>query len=236
MKAALLLLAGAVGGVAGCTDNDLSLSIVQMEAITTPMCTATSAIGVGRDRGLLDAGAVTLQGYIAVPLVRNNQVSRVTATGGVEYNAIQLLGANVKLDVPTPADTLLTNGEKNFRWPAAPGRLDPAGLAPMFIEAIPVSVAQKLAPAVPQAGLLTVTAEIRPVGKATSDDITGGPVFFPIDICNGCISVNIGTCPLPKGTVVQGSGCYPWQDQQTQCCTETTGNVLCGAAAPVSTM
>jgi hypothetical protein len=236
MKAALLLLAVAAGGVAGCADNDLSLSILEMEALTAPMCVAQATVTTQLPRGLLDAGAVTLQGYIAVPLVRNNQVSRITAAGGIEYNSIQVIGANVKLDVPAPADKLLTDGEKNFRWPASGGRLDPGGTAAMFIEAIPATVAKKLAPAVPQTGLLTVTAEVRPVGKATSDDITGGPLFFPIDICNGCIQVSLGTCPLPKGTVVQGAGCYPWQDRQAQCCTDATGNVLCGSAAPVATM
>jgi hypothetical protein len=135
-----------------------------MEALTAPMCVAQSTIGTQLTRGLLDASAVTLQGYVAVPLVRNNLTSRITSAGGVEFNSIQVIGANVKLDVPAPADKLLTDGEKNFRWPSAGGRLDPAALAPMFIEAIPASVAQKLAPAVPKTGLLTVTAEIRPVG------------------------------------------------------------------------
>ena len=32
MKAALLLLAAAVVGAAGCTNNDISLSIIQMQA------------------------------------------------------------------------------------------------------------------------------------------------------------------------------------------------------------
>jgi hypothetical protein len=234
MKFALLLVAVVASG--GCADNDLSLSIVQMEALAAPMCVATATVGVGHDRGVLDVSLVTLQGYIAVPLVRNNLVSRIPAAGGVEYNAIQLTGANVKLDLPTAmASSLLTAAEKSFHWAAAPGRLDPGGLAPMFVEAVPAPIAKKLAAAIPTNGLLTLTAEVRPTGKQGNSDVTGGPDFFPVDLCSGCLAPgSASACPLPKGTTVQS--CFPWQDQPTPCCRDTAGNLLCGAQAPVSTM
>src|ERR1051325_7363766 len=97
MKAALLLVAAALAGATGCSNNDVSLSIVQMQALTRMnMCVAMpgAAGTLARDRGLLDVSLVSTSGYIAVPVVQNNLMSNIN---GVEYNAIQVNGANIKL-------------------------------------------------------------------------------------------------------------------------------------------
>ena len=58
MKPALLLFAAATVGAAGCANNDVSLSIVQMEAVTDGHQLRghghAGAGTVGRDRGVLD--------------------------------------------------------------------------------------------------------------------------------------------------------------------------------------
>lgn len=238
MKVALLLMATATAtatlAAAGCADNDLSLSVVQMQAITKMNnCQAMVALGtavVGRDRGLLDVALTTTSGYIAVPVVRNNLQSR-TQTGGVEFNSIQLLGANVTLQTTASG---LSASQQKFFYGSAGGRVDPAMSAPMFIEALPAATAKALAPSIPAGGLLTVTAEIRPVGMRGGDQVVGGPVDFPIDLCNNCLLQVVGTCPLPKGTTVAAGGCFPQQDDPSTCCTDATGETLCGTAAPVT--
>jgi hypothetical protein len=237
MKAALLLLAAASVGAAGCTTNDISLSIIQMEAITpTTMCVATATAGagtLGRDRGLLDVSLVTTAGYIAVPVVRNNLTSLMN---NIEFNAIQLLGANIKLSDASGKALTLPSGQSSFFYAAAAGRLDPAGTAPMFIEVLPAAAARALAGNIGSSGLFTVLAEIRPVGMRSSDQIVGGPISFPIDICNGCLLPTPSACPLPKGTVATDP-CFPQQDDPSICCTDTTtGKLLCGTTAPVATM
>jgi hypothetical protein len=238
MKSALLLLALSAGGAVGCADNDLSLSIVQMEAVVVPMCVAQNTVGIGLSRGTLDVSLVQFyaRGYIGVPLVRNNQQSRMPGAGNVEFNSVQVMGANVNLDLPPSAAAKVPPGDQKFYYAASAGRLDPGGLGPMFVELIPVKVANELAGAIPPGGLLTVTAEIRPVAMQQNTQVIGGPMFFPIDLCNGCLHVSQGPCPLPVGTVAHGPGCFPAQDDAQTCCTDSAGNILCGSAAPIKTM
>src|SRR6201986_4122079 len=92
MKSALLLLAVSAGGVMGCkTNNDLSLTIVQVEALLeSASCVASATATTERPRGLLDVSLVSTQGYIAWTLVRNNEVSRMPSAGDPEFNSINL--------------------------------------------------------------------------------------------------------------------------------------------------
>ncbi len=237
MKAAKYILMCGMACTLGCAENDLSLSIISMQAITEPTCMAMATAGgsttVGRNRGLLDLSLVGQSGYIGVPVVRNNLVSNVAS--GVERNSIQLTGADVKLDLPASAASLVAPADQSFFYASAGGRLDPAGTAPMFIEVLPAKQAKELASAVPANGLLTVIAEIKPVGMHSSDQVVGGPLQYPIDICEHCLVTN-RMCPFPKGTTPSPGGCFPQQDDVLQCCTDTTGKVFCGAAAPVATM
>jgi hypothetical protein len=236
MKVALLLLATAAVGAGGCTTNDISLSIIQMEAVTrTSMCVATATTGsggVGRDRGLLDVAAVTSAGYIGVPVVRNNLMS---LSNGVEYNSVQILGANIKLSDAAGKQLTLPSGQSSFFYAAAAGRLDPAGTTPMFIEVLPAPAARALAGNIGAGGVFTVLADIRPVGMRANDQVVGGPISFPIDLCNGCLTPAAAACPLPKGSTPVDP-CFPQQDDPSICCTDNTGALLCGATAPVATM
>ncbi|MGZ3429115.1 MAG: hypothetical protein ACXVCV_20825 [Polyangia bacterium] len=236
MKVALLLLASAAVGAGGCTTNDISLSIIQMEEVTRAnMCVATATAGtgvVGLGRGTLDVSLVTTAGYIGVPVVRNNLVSLMN---GVEYNAIQLQGANIKLTDASGNALTLPSGQSSFFYASAAGRLDPAGITPMFVEVLPAAAAKSLAGMIGATGVFTIIAEIRPVGSRGGSQVVGGPISFPIDLCNGCLAPMVTACPLAKGTVVTDP-CFPQQDVPSVCCTDTTGARLCGAAAPVATM
>ena len=232
MKAALLLLAAASVGAAGCTNNDISLSIVQMQAITrTNMCMAMvgGTALLARNRGLLDVAKVTTAGYVAVPVVRNNLLA---STGTVEFNSIQLMGANIKLSTAAGAPLVLPSGQSSFFYASAGGRLDPAQTAPMFVEVISADAARSLAGMIPASGVFTVMSELRPVGMRSSDQVIGGPISFPIDICNGCLT-ETSTCPLSKGTMIVDP-CFVQQDDPTVCCTDSTGATLCGGAAPIA--
>jgi len=236
MKAALLLVAAAVVGATGCSNNDISLSIVQMQAVTrTNMCVAMpgggTALGLGR--GLLDVSLVSTSGYIAVPVVQNNLMSNLN---GVEFNAIQMSGANVKLTNIDGTALTLPNGQSSFFYASAAGRVAPGGSVPMFIELLPASAAKSLAGMIPSGGLFTVMAAVSPVGMKGDSQIVGGPINFPIDLCNGCLMDIRGGCPLAKGTITE-TPCFPQQDEAHICCTDaTSGALLCDSQAPVATM
>src|SRR6266850_69556 len=213
MKGALLRVTAAITTVwaVGCADNDLSISVQSMEAVTkNMMCVAgTSATGGAvRDRGVLDVSQVGASGYIAIPLVRNNQPTRLV-TGNVEYNSVQLLGANVALFTTAGAPAPLPSGQQKFFYAAAGGRIDPGMLAAMFIEVIPAAAARTLAGNIMGNSPYTVIAELRPVGMKANDQIIGGPISFPIDLCNGCLRTQT-MCPLTHAPGV--GGCFPQQD------------------------
>jgi hypothetical protein len=230
MKSALLLLAVASGG---CANNDLSLSILQVSAVSTPTCTAPATIGSTQvSNGLLDTQAGL--GYRAALLIRNNLQSRIPAAGGIEYNAIQVEGVFVTLELPANAAAALTKDEKSFQWPAAAGRLDPAALSGVFVQPIPSQIVMKL-DSFAASGDLTVIAEMRPFGKQGGSDITGGAYRYPIQLCHGCLHTDaVPACPLPKVTVIS-SGCFFWQDNGATCC-NAGGGLLCGSQAPISAM
>lgn len=234
MKGALLLVAATVGAV-GCQNNDLSIAITSMQAITKPSCMATSgmATGVGRERGLLDVSLVTSTGYVGIPVVRNQMMSRIVGTG-TELNSIEVLGANVTLNLPGGGSAPLPANQQKFFYDSAVGRVDPAQAVPMFIEVVPAAAAMSLAGKIPANGLYTVIAEIKPVAMRANDQIVGGPIHFPVDLCQNCLLPSTGACPLPKGTVPSSGGCFPQQDDAATCCTNASGALLCGSAAPVA--
>jgi len=232
MKAALLLVAAALAGATGCSNNDVSLSIVQMQALTRMnMCVAMpGAIGtLARDRGLLDVSLVSTSGYIAVPVVQNNLMSNIN---GVEYNAIQVNGANIKLTNVDGTALTLPNGQSSFFYASAAGRIAPGQSAPMFVEILPAAAAKALAGMIPASGFFTVIASLSPVGMKGDQQVVGGPISFPLDLCSGCLIDNFGACPLPKGTVVT-TPCFPQQDEVTTCC-DMAGTLECNAAAPIA--
>jgi hypothetical protein len=231
MKYALVLLAGVT---AGCANNDLSLSIVQMEALTAPGCVATATIGIGLSRGTYDVqlGELYARGYIGVPLIRNNQGPR-NPSGALEYNSIQVTGVNVDLQLPDSVAAKVPAADDrylHYYYPAVAGRLDPAGLGPTFVELVTRQLAIDLTPSIPQGGLLTLIAKLRPVGMQQNDQVVGGPIWFPIDLCVGCLRAAIGACPLPSGTPLAES-CNPAQDTPQTCCSNSDGSLTCGAAA-----
>jgi hypothetical protein len=233
MKVALLLVAAATVGATGCSTNDVSLSILQMQALTRMTQCVAQAGGTGtltRNRGTLDVSLVTTSGYIGVPVVRNNLPTNVN---GVEYNSIQLTGVNVKLENVNGSALTLPNGQSSFFYASAGGRLDPAGTAAMFVEILPAPAAQALAGMIPANGKFTIISELKPVGMHASDQVVGGPLDFPIDLCNGCLVDVAGACPLAKGTTVVVP-CFPQQDEVTTCCNDPVQGLLCNGAAPIA--
>lgn len=237
MKGALLLLAATLAGAVGCADNSLSISILQMEAVTQESgCVAMPSTGgatIGRSRGVLDVALVAQSGYIAAPIVRNNLQAQMVMND-IEHNSVDLEGFNVELEPLTSAAGALPADQQRFFYAAAGGHVDPLGTAAVFAEILPAAAAMSLASAIPAGGLLTVTAHVSPVGKRAGERLVGAPFDFPIDLCVNCLRQNLGTCPLPAGTMVQDVGCFPQQDDVFDCCVDASGAALCGASAPIS--
>lgn len=235
MKGALLLVAVAVG--AGCANDNLSISIIAMEAVTqSNMCVATAtAGGTTLTHGTLDVSLVTTQGYVAVPLIRNNLVaSTTTGSGMFEFNSITITGANIELQTVAGAPLSAAGGQQSFYYPSSGIRLDPSASGAIFVEVLRSDVVKALAGMIPANGVFTVIAKIRPVGMKGDTQVVGEAMPYPIDLCSGCLLGTVPACPLPKGTVAV-TNCFPQQDFKNTCCNQA-GTLLCGAQAPVATM
>jgi hypothetical protein len=242
MKGLLLpgLLAAFVA-CAGCAENDVSVSIVEIEALLKQnMCVATSVM-VGTQLPAISRGTLDIDldrqlninyGYIAYPVVRNNLTNHPVgpAPNQVEINGMDVTGANVTISlpagVPAPAGVPLS-----YFYPSAAGHLDPQQTAPMFLEVVPQALAVGLAGQIPTGGRLTLLARIRPVVIKQNNQIVGGPVDFPVDLCNGCLETFFTppTCPYPTGATINTGGCIPQQDQSISCCKLSSGALHCGA-------
>ncbi len=237
----LLLLTTTVLGGTACVDNQLSLVISRFVLVNEDSnCTALASQSILLNQGVLDVG-ITEQGYpgyIAAPVVENRLLATGT-TASVETNTIQLTGVEVELKPAAGLAPLIASVSRKFFVPAAGGFLAPAGgTASLLVEVIPRALAVQLAGQL-QPGALPerVIASVRPVGKHAGVDIDGGPIDLPIDVCKYCLTPAPTSCPaggVPMNEYKVGS-CNPSQDANVTCCTNMSGDTVCGPDVPVMT-
>jgi hypothetical protein len=214
MKAAVLLFATAL--VAGCADNSVSLSILHLQAVIRPTCTAVvetpGAAVLGRDGGLLDVQYG--RAYAGWPVVRNNMQSRIVGMGP-ELNSIDIF--EFQIDVGPPGGATM----QSYRVPVGAGRIDPGALSTIAIDILPVNVASNYVGS-------TAILNIKPRGKHLDQDITGAAFKFPINVCKSCLNYT-QPCLLPKNTTLVG--CFYWQDEGDSCCSDPAKGLVCGPDA-----
>lgn len=246
MRCALLPPALLLVGLAGCVDDDVSLTINGFVAVEKDECTADPASQTFVSRGLLDVGVVQLfqtRGYLAAPVVANNIPNRANMFTSEETDAIYLTGFDIEL-VPDPrdaqVDAAIPIDQRKFTYPINGVRLDPGmGRAAQFVEVIGHNLAAAIAAAIPE-GLRQVspslTVRLRPVGRRAGLRMVGGYVEMPLDLCKFCLARPDG-CPaggFPADAIAEG-GCFIQQDQRTTCCVNPQNILLCGAGVPTET-
>ena len=254
MKYALLLSALALCGLAGCVDDDLSLTIVNFAVFTPGMCTIAPGGSVFQSGGQLDVGIASLgapqgyHGYIAAPIVQNNLIERATATTA-ETDAVDLTGFDIEL-VPPASDSEVAGAinslplaNRKFFYAVAGGRIPPGGMSQVAVgvEVINTDVARVLAKAVTTTGSRggpPLIVHMRPVGERAGLRLNGGYTDFPVNICKFCLTPAPQPCPTAgiPAAEFQAGGCFPEMDQSVSCCTDAaSSSLLCGAQAPEMT-
>ncbi len=76
-----------------------------------------------------------------------------------------------------------------------------------------------------------VLAKVEIVGKLGGGGVSSQIFTYPVDVCNGCLANNLGTCdqvPLDFEVRVGGT-CQPLQDGVADCCTRQDGVLICPA-------
>ncbi len=211
--------------------------ILNNTAVMGTQCLLTGTIG----QPFKSHGEITTlspAGYLFTPLFQ----SQLTAlTGQESQRTIMFDGANVDLTVeavtiqhadgtfskPTPPTLTGTDGKFQALFS---GSLAPGGTANASFEILPLSTIGTI---VQGAGLATgdhlsaeVKAVISPFGTMGGSRINGTPFQYPVTVCNDCIVVDHGACPI-VGTVRTGDACQPYEDAIVDCCRDTSNNLVC---------
>jgi hypothetical protein len=69
----------------------------------------------------------------------------------------------------------------------------------------------------------TIIASIRARGDSLVGSVVSDSFHYPIDICDGCLMVDQGVCPVQAAS---GNNCFVGQDTSTGCCTQM-GQLFC---------
>lgn len=211
----------------GCVDDDLSLVILQNQ-VAGPDCvidaTPTSAF---RGRGIIDVQASG--GYLFTPVVKNYAV-----TGGAVTEAqrlIQIEGADIELELPDGLDPGGVPIQFSSRFS---GTVEPDGGTTSFsFVLLPKELLDALAGQLAADGsqIVSVKTTVSIFGRMAGSDIKSDPYIYWVDVCNGCMRQNVGSCTdLPAGfTPLTGGECNLLQDVPLECCTSSTDTLVCPA-------
>lgn len=234
MKSALLLV-GLTTAVltAGCADDSVSMTVLSFEALESASnCIAMATATDIRTTGVLDVSLLGAQGYVAFPVIRNNEVINMPFANAPDYNIIQIQGVDVSLKLPTELAGTVKASDLKFFVPAAVA-LDPGVQNVVQAEILPLTVVSQFAGSLGNS-VHTVIASVRPVGVQNGDQMIGGPADFPVQVCDGCLIDMAGACPLSSTAKIGTGGCIPGQDDVLTCCKDpTTSATLCGSAVPI---
>jgi len=227
IRAAAVLWAGL--GCVGCAQNDQSLAIVHFVDLNANKCVADPMTMTIRGRGTLDIAAVQagLPGYIAAPIVQNLLPTDTMSTG-IDVNGMFVKGFDIKI-----SDSRVPAGYRSFRQPNAAGFVSSGGTSKVAVdveilprEAVLGLTGLNLTKGAAPSGT-PIIASVRPVVTRASLELVGAYVDFPIDICDGCVFTNAGTCPTdamtmmvvqPTATPAGLMACNRAQDLPTECC------------------
>jgi hypothetical protein len=231
--------------VAGCTNDDQSLTISRFVTITASGggCVADPATTTNTDSGLLDVQLAQMlqpmQGYILAPVVRNNLISMMTATSP-ELNNVYINSFDVELK-QNKGDTFLNGlaaSSLKFNIPSAAGLAQPGmGQVAALIEVIPAGYVSMLQNVTSMPSIDPIIVHIRANGAHSGVTLSSSWSDFPVYLCAGCLLNNLGACPATGGfpaAQIHNGSCYPQQDGVLSCCTPAMGAPLCGSQVPRS--
>lgn len=221
----------------GCVDDDLSLVVVQNQVPGDQCVISASPTDEFRARGIIDTNADA--GYLFTPVVRNYAV-----TGGSITEAqrlIQVEGADVVLEIQPGVFTeeeldalreeqpLLTEFSSRFSGVVEPDGGTTSFQFPIISEPLLEALATKLAD--DGSNTASVKATITIFGTMAGSNIESDPFTYWVDVCEGCMQVDLGSCTeLPAGFVAsEGGECNELQDVPLECCTSSTSELVCPA-------
>lgn len=214
---------------AGCTDADQPVIILQNQ-VPDEGCVIPIGTGSGfRPRGIIDTQSGA--GYLFTPLAQNNALS---IDGNPNARLATIQGAEVALTLQDPA-VAVAEGDLSFTKRFS-GTIQPdGGLTSFSFTIIDKRVLDAIAGAIESPDQrFEVLAEIKVFGTMGGGDLESVPFTYAVDVCEGCMRVDVGPCAdlTEEFVPLTGGECNPLQDVITQCCTELDDSLTCPAAPP----
>jgi hypothetical protein len=214
---------------AGCTDADQPIIILQNQ-VPDEGCIIPVGTGSGfRPRGIIDTQSAA--GYLFTPLVQNNAVS---ISGNPNARLATIQGAEVGLTLQDPSVTV-AEGDLSFTKRFS-GTIQPdGGLTSFSFTIIDKRVLDAIAGVIESPDQrFEVLAEIKVFGTMAGGDLESVPFTYPVDVCEGCMRVDVGPCAdlADDFVALEGGVCNPLQDVFTECCTALDESLTCPAVPP----
>jgi hypothetical protein len=228
----------AVLALAACADTgDEGMIVLNNTAISGDTCTLTGATS----QPFIAHGQIFAKspnGYFLTPLIE----SRVMSADSVDdtQRTIFLTGANVSLEVKAVtiehADGSFANGpaitlaQPQFSALFS-GSLPPAGSVNVGFDVIPPQVLRQILTGSGASATDKMTAEVLAtvniLGTLGGDALESSPFQFPVAVCNNCVVVDNGTCPMNLMEARPGNACNVYQDGVVDCCHDASNNLVC---------
>jgi hypothetical protein len=242
---AAALGAGAVG-LAGCTDTNDSLIIVQAQSPDEMCRLSEESTGTSRRlEGILDLALDKAYGYNLYPLVGNN-LQPLSKNGGIEPNRVAINGAEVKIVPPAGLSITWPQGCEATFDDASSANINPGERRVIAISALRACHAAVIRDLFLAGKLDSSLAEkikfkvvVRAHGHHGGTDIYSDPFEFPIRTCYGCLQTGfqgpyaefsfalsppkVLACDHLAENPYKGNPCNPAQD---------IGPILCCADDP----
>jgi hypothetical protein len=219
---------------AACTDGGRPL-VIRNNLAPEEGCTFTVNSTAGAiTRGRIDTQAA--DGYLFAALVENDAES---GTGSDSQRRALIEGADVELSFPANVEEMFADNE-DFADDRAftqffSGVVEPDGGKSYFTFVIlPKQFMTNYLGFIGAGSTLEVTARIVLFGQLGGGSTESIPFNYTIDVCNGCMTVDLGACSdLPEDFEGSPGGiCNTLQDVPLECC---DGNNVCPAVPPPPT-
>jgi hypothetical protein len=230
----LSVVAAALSGLlCACSDDVSSRFFILQNQVPTAGCKiSASRSDVYQGEGRLDVSLVSpgsTFAYELFPLIQNSFPS----AGGMsanEPNRLFVRAFRVRVEAGDGAPQKVydffnklaqsdqTSGFLEFQQPWA-GTIEPGGgLLAAAVGVIPGEVARQLrATRALDTTSVPLLVHLKAVGKRQDGEVESGEFTYPIQACDGCLGVNLGSCPATP--VNMGNACNIAQDATVDCCT-----------------
>lgn len=231
----LILASAFVAPSIGCVDAADTIVILKNQQPGTDCVVTATESAPFFSRGQIDVvDPSQLTGYLFTPVIQNLAAFN---EGTNTYFFIE--GANVDLEFTkdffseAEVEQFKTEGNSRFVQEFS-GSVAPGAVEVLNFEIVPAAMLTALAAKLQPGDTTRVVAKVEVIGELGGGDTSSQKFSYPIDVCNGCLSNNLGSCDelALDITVRPGGSCQPLQDGNVDCCT-ADGSLVCPAISTV---